>query len=113
MKVIIRQDLYTELESLLPKRFAPSHIQDPNWSKIATSVVSLGVWYDAGFTPTMYDPNTFQEVEPHYVIKCDDGYLRKMEAKYFLTLEDWRELQLMKLYQENKHSIVRIVNISE
>lgn len=94
MKVIIKQDLYTELESLLPKRFAPSHIQDSNWSKIATSVVSLGVWYDADLSPTMYDRNTFQEVEPHYVVRCDDGKLRKMKAKYFWTLEQWRELQL-------------------
>ena len=51
-------------------------------------------------TPTMYDPNTYQPVEPSYIVKCDDNKLRKVEAKYFITLEDWRSRQIGKILSD-------------
>lgn len=56
--------------------------------------LSKGKVYEGDFTPTMYDPNTFQPVDPSYIIKCDDGKFRKFGAKHFMTLEEWRETQL-------------------
>ena len=55
---------------------------------------TVGKIYEGDFTPTEYDPHTFQVVPPHYVVRCDDGYLRKVPAEYFITLEEWRERQL-------------------
>ena len=59
-----------------------------------------GNWYMCDLTPTMYDPNTYQPVEPSYIVKCDDNKLRKVEAKYFITLEDWRSRQIGKILSD-------------
>lgn len=45
----------------------------------------------------VYDPVTFKPVAPSYVIKCDDGKWRKMDAKHFMTIEEFREQQLSKI----------------
>ncbi len=62
--------------------------------------VTPGKFYQGDLTPVMYHPNTFQPVEPSYIIKCDDGKLRKMDCKHFITLEDWRS-QRLNLILEN------------
>ena len=56
-----------------------------------------GNWYMGNLTPTMYDIHTYNPVDPHYIIVCDDGNLRKVEAKYFITIEDWRNEQIGKI----------------
>jgi len=58
---------------------------------------TVGKIYEGDFTPTEYDPHTFQAVPPHYVVKCNDGYLRKVPAEYFIKHEEWRERQLKEL----------------
>ena len=42
-------------------------------------------WYEAEF---IYIP---------YIIKCDDGRIRKFPPALFITKEEWRDLQLEKL----------------
>jgi len=50
------------------------------------------------FVPLLYDTNTFEaEAVRFYIIYCDDGYARKFPMNYFITLEDYRDLQLEKL----------------
>lgn len=48
--------------------------------------------------PTIYDPQTLKPSEPFYIVKCDDGKYRKLMAEHFLTLEEWRESQLNKIF---------------
>ena len=63
--------------------------------------VTPGRFYYGDLTPVMYDPITFKpdihRFPPSYVIKCDDGKFRKMDAKHFMTLEEFREQQLNKI----------------
>ncbi len=66
-----------------------------------TKKLTPGKWYQGDLTPTMYDINTYNPVEPHYVVVCDDGKLRKVEAKWFITLEDWRENKINKVLGES------------
>ena len=59
-------------------------------------LLTVGKCYEATFTPLLYDPNTFEAVR-YYLITCDDGYTRKFPCDYYITLEDYRDLQLEKL----------------
>lgn len=59
--------------------------------------LEIGKIYEGDLTPTMYDPQTLQPVEPCYIVKCHDGKYRKFMTKHFLTLEEWRERQLDKI----------------
>jgi len=45
----------------------------------------------------MYDPQTLQPISPSYVVKCNDGFIRKVDAEYFITQEEWRERKLNEL----------------
>ena len=58
--------------------------------------LTVGKCYEAAFTPLLYDPNTFEAVR-FYIIYCDDGYARKFPMNYFITLEEYRDLQLEKI----------------
>ena len=57
-----------------------------------------GKIYEGDLTPTIYDPQTLKPSEPFYIVKCDDGKYRKFMAEHFLTLEEWRESQLNKIF---------------
>jgi hypothetical protein len=59
--------------------------------------VKPGSFYECELTPVIYDPVTLKPVAPSYVIKCDDGKFRKMDAKHFMTLEEFREQQINKI----------------
>lgn len=59
-------------------------------------LLTVGECYEVTFTPLMYDTNTFEAVR-YYIITCDDGYAREFPLDYFITLEDYRDLQLEKL----------------
>ena len=59
--------------------------------------VTLGKPYEGVRSPVIYDPVTLKQVAPSYVVKCDDGKFRKMDAKHFITLEEFREQQLDKI----------------
>ena len=57
-------------------------------------LLTVGKCYEAAtviFGNLLYDPNRY------YLITCDDGYTRKFPCDYFITLEEWRDLQLEKL----------------
>jgi hypothetical protein len=58
---------------------------------------TIGKWYDGKICPVVYDPTTLEPVPTAYLIKCDNGYLRKVEGDCFITLEEWRETKLNEL----------------
>ena len=58
---------------------------------------TVGKWYEGELVPTIYDPQTLQPAPASYIVNCNDGYNRKIDALYFITLEEWRERQLNKL----------------
>ena len=62
-----------------------------------THVLQVGKIYEGELTPKIYDPQTLELAAPCYIVKCDDGKYRKFEAKYFMTLEEWRGSQLDKM----------------
>jgi hypothetical protein len=53
--------------------------------------------YDVDPTPTQYDPQTLQPSLPSYIVRCDDGYIRKVDIEYFITQEEWIEKKLKDL----------------
>ena len=61
------------------------------------SCLPVNNWYEGELTPTMYDPQTLQPAIPSYVVRCNDGKWRKVDTKYFLTAEEWREKKLNEL----------------
>ncbi len=81
----------------------PMKSTDIDWEKIATmsmySVykVQYDKVYQATETPTIYNPDTLEPADKSYIVKCDDGKFRKMDANLFYTLSEWRELQIKKL----------------
>lgn len=49
------------------------------------SHLTVDKWYEGNSTPS------------YYVIKCDDGRIRKFPPALFITKEEWRDLQLEKI----------------
>jgi hypothetical protein len=62
-----------------------------------SELLTLGETYEGELTPTIYDPQTLQPASPSYVVKCNDDNFRKVDAKYFITLEELREKKLNEL----------------
>jgi hypothetical protein len=62
----------------------------------SNELFTVGKWYDAEPTPIMYDPNTFKPYEG-YIVICNDGNWRKVDSKYFITQQEWREMKLKEL----------------
>jgi hypothetical protein len=54
-------------------------------------------WYEGDLTPTMYDPNTYLPVSQSYIVRCDDGKLRKFDSEFFITQEELRDKKLNEL----------------
>lgn len=59
--------------------------------------LTSGKIYDGELTPVSYDPQTLQPAPPSYVVICDDGKMRKVDASFFITLEQLREEKLNKI----------------
>jgi hypothetical protein len=59
------------------------------------TLLTVGKCYEASLIP-LYDSKTG---EAYFWIKiyCDDGYARKFPMNYFITLEEYRDLQLEKI----------------
>jgi hypothetical protein len=72
-------------------------IKIPPFGSQSIEFLTVGEWYDGDLAPIMYDPQTLQPTLASYVVKCNDGYLRKVGAEYFITLEEWREIKLNEL----------------
>lgn len=70
-----------------------------NWECGITppTYLSKGKIYDGDWVPTQYDPQTLKPADPSYIIKCDDGKYRKLMAKHFIALEEYRNQQLDKI----------------
>lgn len=50
--------------------------------------------YHGDFTPQMWDPHTYTKIEPYLVVRCDDGKLRKLAKRHFISLEELRDWKL-------------------
>jgi len=59
--------------------------------------VTPGKIYDGDLVPTIIDRITMEPVPPSYIIRCDDGKSRKMDASFFITVEELREKKLKEL----------------
>ena len=64
---------------------------------ILDDYLKIGNVYEGQLCPTMCDPYTLQPVSPSYIIKCNDGKWRKVDASFFLTLEEIRDNKLSEL----------------
>ena len=62
-----------------------------------SNFLTLGNSYEGDLTPTIIDPNTYLPAPPSYVIKCDDGMFRKFDAEFFITEQEWKQMN-----RENK-----------
>lgn len=58
------------------------------------SILIKGNMYECEFTPTIYDPMTFQPAKPSYIVKCEDGKFRKYDSEYFIDIQELRESKL-------------------
>ena len=72
-------------------------IKLPPFGYNSPELFTINKWYEGDLTPTMYDPQTLQPAIPSYVVRCNDGKWRKVDTKYFLTAEEWREEKLNEL----------------
>jgi hypothetical protein len=72
-------------------------IKMPPFGYDSGELFTINKWYEGDLTPTMYDPQTLQPAMPSYVVGCDDGFIRKVDAEYFITKEEWRERRLNEL----------------
>ena len=61
------------------------------------SLLTVGKFYEATFTPLLYNPITGDPFQESIIITCDDGYSRKFPLDYFITFEEYRDLQLEKI----------------
>ena len=69
----------------------------PPFGEDSDKFFTVGKIYDGDLSLTMYDPNTLQPAPATYLVKCDGGYLRKVDAEYFITVDEWRQIQLDKI----------------
>lgn len=44
--------------------------------------VTINKMYDVELAPTMYDPDTLLEIEPYYIVRCDDMRFRKFKHHF-------------------------------
>ncbi len=72
-------------------------IKKPIYPTSTEELFTVGKCYDGDLVPIQYDPQTLQPAPASYVIKCDDGYNRKVDALYFITLEELRQKKLEEL----------------
>jgi hypothetical protein len=63
----------------------------------SSNILTLGNSYEGDLTPNMINPNTYLPAPPSYVIKCDDGMFRKFDAEFFITEQEWKQMN-----RENK-----------
>lgn len=62
-----------------------------------SKLLTIGKWYEGDLTPTIYDPETLLPAGPYYIIHCDDYKLRKVEGKYFISVDEVRDKKLNEL----------------
>lgn len=77
--------------------FTPASCTDYITRTISGFFLTLGNSYEGDLTPTMINPNTYLPAPPSYVIKCDDGMFRKFDAEFFITEQEWKQMN-----RENK-----------
>jgi len=64
---------------------------------ILDNYLTIGNIYDCELCPKMYDPYTYEQVQPYYIVKCDDDKYRKIDVHFFTTLEEMRDNKLDEL----------------
>lgn len=60
-------------------------------------ILIKGNMYECELTPTLYDPNTYKPVKPHYIVRCEDGKFRKYATEHFRDIVECREEKLKEL----------------
>ncbi len=68
---------------------------------VSEKILTPGNWYEGELTPIMYDPNTLQPTDSSYVVKCNDGHLRKIGANCFITQAEFRNNNLNELLNDD------------
>jgi hypothetical protein len=61
---------------------------------ILDAYLNIGNIYEGQLCPTTYDPNTLQPGPPAYILKCNDGKWRKVDANFLITFEEMRNEKL-------------------
>jgi hypothetical protein len=59
--------------------------------------LTIGKIYEGVLTPTITDPITLKPLAPSYTVRCNDNRFRKVDASFFLTIEELRENKLIEL----------------
>lgn len=74
-------------------------IKMPPFGLNSDELFTINKWYDGDLTPqkvqeihNIFNPTI--KASFFYVVKCDDGFIRKVDAEYFITQEEYRERQL-------------------
>ncbi len=88
MKVILKSDL---------KDYLTEDTSYWRYWRYYISLLTVGKCYEATFTPLLYDPKTGKPFQESIIITCDDGRIKRFPLSYFITLEEYRDLQLEKI----------------
>jgi len=80
-------------------------IKIPPFGHMSEDLFTIGNVYSGELSPKLYDPNTLVLKPPAYIVKCNDGKLRKVEAEFFITLEEWREIKLKQILDEGNTNL--------
>ena len=59
--------------------------------------LKVGNIYNGELCPVITNPYTLQLAPPAYIIRCDDGSWRKVDASFFIELEEMRSKKLNEL----------------
>jgi len=65
-----------------------------------SELLTINKWYEGKLSPLdkwyegEYGTQTLEPKLKRYIVKCDDGELRKIEGEYFITQEECRERKL-------------------
>jgi hypothetical protein len=60
-------------------------------------ILIMGKMYECELTPTVYNPMTFKQDKPYYIVVCEDGKFRKYDTENFRDIQQIREQKLNKL----------------
>jgi hypothetical protein len=70
------------------------HIRTP-FGYDSDELFTINKWYDG--EEIFDDEKHVTLTKDGYVVRCDDGFIRKVGTEYFITQEEWREKKLNEL----------------
>lgn len=60
-------------------------------------ILIKGKTYECNLVPKIYDTSNFKPSEPSYLVKCEDGKMRKYHVEHFIDISEVREKKLKEL----------------